>query len=301
MGLRIRTYSELDGQSSDLADQVGRQQERVGARLSSVARVLGVMSGKGGVGKSLLTAALASSFARRGLRVGVIDADVNGPSLVRMLGVTARPLESTPGGVEPERSPDGVALMSMALLVDEDAAIDWHEPDEAGFVWRGALERGALREFLSDVAWGELDVLLVDLPPGTQRLVELHELVPDLAGVVTVTIPSGASRDAVSRSLELGRRRGLHMLGVVENMSGYRCADCGQIGALHEGDAATDLAERFDLPVLARLPMDIGLGRAAEAGKLASWLSGDAATAIQLDDLAGRVLDGLAMGEDSTE
>ena len=290
MSLRIRTYSELGG-DSNLAEQVGRQQARVDERLAAVAAVLGVMSGKGGVGKSLVTALLATELARRGLAVGVIDADVNGPSLVRMLGVPIRPLETGEHGVDPARSADGVSLMSTGLLVDGDAAIDWHEPDGAGFVWRGALERGVLREFLADVSWGRLDVLLVDLPPGSQRLIELHELVPRLGGILAVTIPSGASRDAVARSLDVASSRDLDVLGIVENMSGYRCAECDAIGPLHAGAAAEDLSERFGAPVLARLPFDAGLGAAADAGDLGDWLSGGGPTPGRLarlaDDVAG--------------
>lgn len=293
MNLRIRTYADLPDGESDLANQVGRQHERVNERLASVDRVVAVMSGKGGVGKSLVTAALAAAAARRGRRVGVIDADVNGPSLVRMLGAPREPLATTDDGVEPARSPDGVALISMALLVEDDAAVEWNEPTGAGFVWRGALERGAVREFLADVAWGELDLLLIDLPPGSQRLTELHELVPDLAGVVTVTIPSGASRDAVSRSLGVARRCSLPLLGLVENMSGYRCESCDTVGPLHAGQAGDDLADRFGVPLLQRLPVDPALGRAAEEGTIGAWLERGGATAEQIDELIVDVLDAL--------
>ena len=293
MPLEIRTYSELEG-SADLGDQVARQQARVDHRLESVAAVIAVMSGKGGVGKSLVTAALATALARSGRRVGVVDADLNGPSLVRLLGVEPDSLRASGESVEPARTTDGVALMSMGLLVRDGEALGWHEPGGAGFVWRGAQERGAVREFLADVAWGELDVLLVDLPPGTGRLVELHELVPALAGVVAVTIPTPASGDAVARSIELSRRRGIDVIGIVSNMDGVRCESCGTIGALHSGSAADELAEAFAAPVIARLPMDPALGSAADEGVLGRWLAAPSDTGERIVGLAetvGRVVD----------
>lgn len=270
----IRTYHEVDELRSDLPDQIAAQDERVSARLASVARVIAVMSGKGGVGKSLVSALLATALARRGDRVGLIDADLNGPSAPRLLGVEPAALVERPEGFEPPVSAAGVRTMSMGLLLDPDRALTWREPADAGFVWRGVQERGALREFLGDVVWGELDILLVDLPPGTQRLAELHGLVPELAGVVAVTIPSIASRDAVARSLDMARNRGLRMTGVIENMSGIRCETCHSRVPLHAGDAGAYLARRFDVPLLAQIPFDADLGAAADAGRLDAWLAG---------------------------
>ncbi len=274
MSPEFRTYHEVDEVRSDLPDQIAAGDERVSVRLASVARVIAVMSGKGGVGKSLLSALLATALARRGDRVGLVDADLNGPSLPRLLGVAPGLLAESRDGFAPPSSRAGVRLMSMAFLVEPDRALTWREPADAGFVWRGAQERGALREFLSDVAWGELDVLLVDLPPGTQRLAELHALVPGLAGIVAVTIPSAASRDAVARSLDLVRRRGLPIMGIVENLAGVRCGACGALAPLHAGDAGSELAGRFRAPLLGRLPFNAALGAAADEGRLEAWLSG---------------------------
>lgn len=186
--------------------------------------------------------------------------------------------------------------MSMSLLIEEDAALSWREPASAGFVWRGAQERGALREFLSDVDWGDRDALLVDLPPGTNRLVDLHELVPGLAGILGITIPSAASRDAVARSLELCRTRGIPVLGLVENMAGVRCAECGAVTPLHRGDAGAELSERFDVPLSARIPFDADLARAAETGTLEEWAASGSATAARMSRLADALLGGTAVG-----
>ena len=274
MSSGIRTYHDVNEIGSDLPAQIAAQDERVASRLASVARVIGVMSGKGGVGKSVIAALLATALARRGERVGLLDADLNGPSAARLLGVAPAPLADRADGLDPAVSPSGVRLMSMALLLEAERALTWRDAADAGFVWRGAQERGAVREFLADVAWGRLDTLLVDLPPGTQRLAELHGLVPEMAGALAITIPSAASRDAVARSLDLARGRGIPLPGVIENMAGVPCGRCDALVPLHPGAAGEDLAARFGVPLLARIPFDPALGAAAEEGALAAWLAG---------------------------
>ena len=276
MSPRIRTYRDLEGGDSDLGRQVARQHARVTERLVGVGDVVAVMSGKGGVGKSLLTGVLATALADRGLRVAVVDADLNGPSTARMLGIDPRPLATSPTVMLPLEGAAGIALISTSFLLRDDEPLAWREPGEAGFVWRGALERTTFREFLSDVDWGTRDVMLVDLPPGTQRLVELHELVPDLGGALAVTTPSPASRDAVARSMALARARALPLLGLIENLSGYRCGECGAVGTFHAGSAGHELAEAFQVPLLGRLPFDPSLDRAAASGGFGEWLAEEA-------------------------
>ena len=283
MSRRVRTYHEVtDPDRSGLGAQVGAQRERVRLRLASVSRVIAVMSGKGGVGKSFVTAALASILARRGARIGVLDADLHGPTTARMLGA-AGPLAVTEDGVRPAVAADGVRVMSSDLLLPEDAPLAWREPSGDGFIWRGALEAGMLREFLGDVIWGELDLLLVDLPPGTERLSALIELVPGLAGVLAVTIPADASRRAVGRALETARRRGVRVLGVVENMAGYACPSCGKVAPLFAGDAARVLSQSSGSPVLASIPFDPAAQAAADAGRPAARGAAAAALAMLAD------------------
>jgi ATP-binding protein involved in chromosome partitioning len=265
----MRTYHELPGEDrSQLGAQVGAQRERIRERLAAVRWVLAVMSGKGGVGKSFVTAALASTLARRGRRVGVLDADLHGPSAARMLGVVAGRLDVRDDGVVPAVGAGGVRVMSTDLLLPEGAPLTWREPKHEGFVWRGTLEAGMLREFLGDVAWGELDMLLVDLPPGTERFAALVEFVPALAGVVIVTIPSDASRRAVMRSVEVARTAGAPILGIVENMAGYQCGACGSVAPLFRGDAASALAAASGAPVLASILFDAD-GAAGTDGEFA--------------------------------
>src|SRR5690349_9628558 len=165
--MTLRTYREMSGPDvSGVGAQVADQRERVRRRLAGVRRVIAVMSGKGGVGKSYLAAAIARAAIERWPgRVGVIDADLKSPTVARVLGA-AGPLTLTDDGVAPARDAAGVRVMSAEFLLATGRPLGWREPGAEQFVWRGALETGVLREFLSDVIWGELELLLVDLPPG---------------------------------------------------------------------------------------------------------------------------------------
>ena len=249
MPLNIRTYHDLaEPDASGLPAQIGAQRARVNARLASVRRVLPVMSGKGGVGKSYVTAHLARALARAGRAVGVLDADLNGPTAARLLEAPRSALVVDGDAVSPSTGADGVRVVSMDLLLEDGRPLGFRGPSADRFVWRGALEAAALREFLSDVAWGPLDVLLVDLPPGLGRFEELADLLPAPPAVVTVTIPTEESRDAVRRALRAALERGATVLGVVENM----------VGEAFAGDAGTALAREFQIPLLARVPFHPG-------------------------------------------
>jgi len=254
---RLPTYREIAGPDlSGIGAQVAAQHARVTARLAGVRYVVAVASGKGGVGKSFVTARLGEALAAAGLTVGILDADVNGPTIPRLTGA-ARPVLRVAGGVvEPFVTAAGVRVFSAEFLVAPGEPVRWHAPQGDAFVWRGTLEAQALREMLSDVAWGVLDVLLVDLPPGPGRLEDLSDLVPGLAGVLAVTIPSGEALDAVRRALALSRERGTRLLGIVENLTGHRCPSCGHEHAAFPGDAGAQLSAEFAVPILGRLPID---------------------------------------------
>jgi ATP-binding protein involved in chromosome partitioning len=267
---RVRTYNELaEGDSgSELGSQVAAQHDRVRDRLASVRHVVAVMSGKGGVGKSFVTAGLAGALARAGRAAGVLDGDLHGPTAARMLGVVPLRLEVGRDGVRPAVAACGVRVMSSDLLLAEGKPLRWREPARGGHVWRGTLEAGMLREFLSDVVWGTLDVLLVDLPPGTDRLDALLELLPGRVGVVVVTIPSDASYRAVQRAVAAAQGDGVRVLGVIENMAGYRCESCGTDAPLFHGDAAERLARETGAPLLSRVAFDPRVQVAVDKGAL---------------------------------
>jgi len=240
----MRTYHQLtDPDRSGLAEQIGAQRKRVAERLAAVRRIVAVMSGKGGVGKSYVAAHLARGLARAGQSVGVLDADLNGPTIPGLLRDSdAR--RTTHDSPEPANGMDGVKYVSMGQYLEEGSPLSFKGPAAESFVWRGAMEASALREFLSDVAWGELDVLLLDLPPGMQRYIELCDILGNAPAVLTVTIPTPESRDAVRRAMRAAVDHGSELLGIVENM----------VGGELKGSAAADLALEFRTPVLARIP-----------------------------------------------
>ena len=254
----MKRYRDIAGDGgSNIAGQVEAQQGRLKKRLESVRAIVAIVSGKGGVGKSTLTASLACAFALDGSKVGVLDADLNGPTQAKVLGVRGRRLVIADGVVEPPATDLGVKVMSMDLLLPTDAApLTWDAPvqDEA-HTWRGAMEANALREFLADTNWGALDLLLLDLPPGTDRLATIASLVPTLSGIVVVTIPSDVSHLVVRRSITVAANTRAPVLGLVENMSG-----------LFVGPDAARLADDAGIPFLGSVPFDRAIAVAGDQG-----------------------------------
>lgn len=253
--MTFRTYRDVVGaDESGIAEQVGAQRARVQRQLRSVRHIVAVMSGKGGVGKSFVTAALARAGAGRWPhRIGVLDADLRSPTVARLLEATG-PLMVTDAGVRPATGAAGVRVMSTEFLLESGRPLVWHEPETDQFVWRGVLETTVLREFLGDVLWGDLELLLVDLPPGADGVADLRALVPQLTGVLAVTIPTDEAQESVARTLHAAADAGIRLLGLIENMAGYRCPGCGDISPLFPGSAGPALAAAFGIPLLARIP-----------------------------------------------
>lgn len=255
----MKRYRDIPGDGgSNIVAQVGEQQARLAARLSTVGAIVAVVSGKGGVGKSTLTAGLAACFARDGWRVGVLDADLNGPSMAKMLGARGGRLVVGAAGVAPPAGALGIRVMSMDLLLPSDETpLTWDAPTQAeAHTWRGAMEANALREFLADTDWGALDALVIDLPPGTDRLATVASLVPSLAGTVLVTIPSDVSHLIVRKSITVAARTGAPVLGLVENMAG-----------MFPGPGGAELAGAAGIPFLGSVPFDPALAAAADRGQ----------------------------------
>ena len=271
----MKRYRDIAGDGgSNIVGQVEAQLGKLRQRLASVGAVVAAVSGKGGVGKSTLAANLASCLALDGSRVGVLDADLNGPTQAKVLGVRGRRLVVTDEGVEPPRGALGVKVMSMDLLLAEDATpLTWDAPvqDEA-HTWRGTVEANAIREFLADTNWGTLDALVLDLPPGTDRLLTIASLVPTL-GIVIVTIPSDVSHLVVRKSITVAAQTKSPVLGLVENMAG-----------LFPGPDAARLAADGGIPYLGSVPFDRELAVSADRGEplVATAPERESARALQL-------------------
>lgn len=266
----MKTYTDLPSDSgSNIIGQVTAQANRVQRRLASVKHTVAIMSGKGGVGKSSLTANLATALTLKGNTVGVVDADINGPTLAKMMGVRNATLEYTPTGVKPAITALGTKLISMDLLLaEDDAPVLWSASTQKdAFTWRSTMEVGALREFVADTEWGALDYLLLDLPPGTDRLPNVVELIPDLSGVVVVTIPSEVSQLIVKKSITMARDiLKVPIIGVVENMASYVCQHCGEKEPLFSADETLEAA--FQQVILGSVPFDPRLARSGDDGTL---------------------------------
>ena len=220
--MSYRTYHEVEGDDrSRLGDQVADQRNRVADRLASIQQVVAVMSGKGGVGKSYVSSLLAVAASAEGRSVGVLDADLNSPTVGRLLHSGA--LEMTDVALLPAVGDLGVKVVSSDFILDEDTPLRWKSAASSEeFVWRGALEVGMLREFLADVEWGALDLLIVDLPPGADAAKDLMMLVPSVAAGFAVTIPTEESRRSVARAIRAAREAGMPIGGIIENMSCFR-------------------------------------------------------------------------------
>src|SRR4030065_1851466 len=196
------------------------QEQKVRERMNKIRHKIAVISGKGGVGKSTVTVNLAMAFAMHGHvnHVGILDADIHGPSVPKMLGIAGQRLQVGPLGAFPASGPLGIKVVSMDfLLPDENSPV----------IWRGPLKMTAIRQFLSDIVWGDLDILSIDLQPGTgDEPLSIAQLLPEMDGVVIVTMPSELSRAVVKKAITFARRLGKPIIGVVENMSGFICTDC---------------------------------------------------------------------------
>jgi ATP-binding protein involved in chromosome partitioning len=243
-----------DTQKAALRQTLGRSELPAGA-LAQVENVVCVGSGKGGVGKSTLTANLAAALAAEGRRVGVLDADVWGYSIPRMLGLGAqRPEVSRERKIIPLEA-GGIAVMSIGFFVEEDAAV----------VWRGPMLHKALKQFLEDVEWGALDFLLIDLPPGTGDVsMTLAQLLPQSSFVI-VTTPQPAAQRVARRAAEMANKVALEISGVIENMAGFVTPDGERYAIFGEGGGQA-LADELDVPLLGRVPLTMPLRAASDAG-----------------------------------
>ena len=251
------------------------EREILFARPDSLTRVIAVTSGKGGVGKSSMTANLAAALSRLGLKVGVMDADIYGFSIPRMLGVSHDP-QVLDGMIIPPLGAQGVKVVSIGMFV----------PDGQPVTWRGPMLHRALQQFLADVFWGDLDVLLIDMPPGTGDVaISISQLLPN-AEILVVTTPQVAAAEVAERAGSIATQTNQKVIGVVENMSYLPQADGSKLEIFGSGGGQS-VSDRltaqlgYEVPLLAQVPLDIALREGGDAGDPVAVHSGEAATALQ--------------------
>lgn len=227
-------------------------------RIGAVRHKVVVASAKGGVGKSTVSANLAVALAHKGWQTAILDFDFYGPSIPKILGVEGQRLYLEREGIVPVQGPGGLKVLSVGLLLRRGEAVEWfHE-----------LKRNALEEFLARACFGALDYLVIDLPPGTgSEVFTALQCLPDLTGIVVVTIPSDLSEEVVSRGVAFYRKAGRPILGVVENMSGFACTRCGRVLGPFVPGGGDLLAREAGVPLLGRVPLDGRVAEASDAGQ----------------------------------
>ena len=261
----MRTYSQIAGDGgSGVAEQIADLEARIAGRLAGVRHLVAIGSGKGGVGKSTLTRQLAAVLAASGKRIGILDADLNGPSQAVLGGVAGVPPIPGEEGLLVPRGRDGVAILSLGSTLGEGAVLAWPDTEVAhSHVWRATREFASLAELLAAAHWGELDLLLVDLPPGPERTAQFASFLGAKCDVVLVTIPSALARGVVARAVDGLKRLPNRVLGYVENMSGYACGGCGTVRPLFPEDGE---ATALGLDCLGRVPFDPELAALCDRG-----------------------------------
>ncbi|MDE5964205.1 MAG: Mrp/NBP35 family ATP-binding protein [Eubacterium sp.] len=225
---------------------------------SNVKKVIGIVSGKGGVGKSLVTCMLASKCAAAGLKVGVLDADITGPSVPKSFGISSRAMQDDEC-LLPTVTDNGVKIMSINLLLD-----DVNSP----VVWRGPVISGVIEQFWSDVRWGELDYLFVDMPPGTGDVaLTVFQSLP-VDGIVIVSTPQDLVKMIVNKAYNMAKMMNVPVLGLVENMSYYSCPDCGKKINIFGKSQIDETAKELGVPVIAKLPINPQINQLVDQGKI---------------------------------
>jgi ATP-binding protein involved in chromosome partitioning len=231
--------------------------QKLKERMVKIKHKIAIISGKGGVGKSTVTVNLATAFALKSKRVGVLDADIHGPSVPRLLGLEGKQVKAGPVGVFPVDGPLGMKVMS----------IDFFMPEQAPTIWRGPLKMRAIRQLLGDVVWGELDFLFIDLPPGTgDEPLSIAQLLPDIDGVVIVTMPTQLSSAVVKKAITFAERLNMPIIGVVENMSGFVCPHCGTKTEIFGSGGGAKMAQDAAVPFLGSIPIDPKVGIDSDKG-----------------------------------
>ncbi|MBI5814853.1 MAG: P-loop NTPase [Nitrospinae bacterium] len=267
----VKRYSEVAGDGgSGILEQVAGWMAALNKRVEKIRHIIVIVSAKGGVGKSFVTAMLAKELAGRGHLTGALDADINGSSLPYLLDAESHRASIGENGALPARGSFGVKVMSLDYFIGLDGApVSWQGPS-ATYPWLGSMEATAIRELLAGSDWGELDYLLIDTPPSLARLTDLTGMLPSISGVVVVTTPSKVSYRVVLKSMERIYDTGAPVIGLVENMGGMVCRECGARSPVFNGEDMGGALDYIKLPLLGTVPFvseeGIGAAKAAISG-----------------------------------
>ena len=271
-----RNMAQLEAYRKQQSEDELKFKERMG----KIKHKIAVISGKGGVGKSTITVNLATAFALKKFRVGVLDADIHGPSVPRLLGLEGKQVKSTPLGTLPVNGPLNMKVMS----------IDFFLAEQMPTIWRGPLKMRAIRQFLGDIFWGELDFLFIDLPPGTgDEPLSIAQLLPDLDGVVIVTMPSELSSSIVKKAVTFAETLKLPIIGVVENMSGFVCPHCNEKIEIFKAGGGKKMAEEQGVPFLGSIPLDPKVGADSDKGAPFIISHKDSAASVAFMEIVSKV------------
>ena len=237
---------------------------------SDIKKVIGIVSGKGGVGKSLVTSLLAVSAARQGKKTAILDADITGPSIPKFFGITDKVYGDVKGNIIPATAKDGVKVVSVNLVLEDE-----RDP----VIWRGPVIAGVVKQFWNEVCWGDIDYMFVDMPPGTGDVpLTVFQSLP-LDGIIVVTSPQDLVSLIVEKAVRMAEMMNVPVLGVVENMSYYVCPDCGKRHEIFGESQAERVAEGFGIPQVAKIPIDPVITTMVDAGEVES-VSGEYISAM---------------------
>ena len=232
--------------------------------LNKIKKIIGVMSGKGGVGKSTVSALIAKNLRKRGYKVGVLDADITGPSIPRLLGVDKQRARASEQYIYPAITDDGIKVMSLNLLIEDE---------EQPVIWRGAMISNVVKQFYTDVLWEELDYLIIDMPPGTGDVpLTVFQSLP-LDGIIIVTSPQELVGMIVSKAVNMAKKMDVDIIGIVENMSYVKCPDCDKKIYMFGKSHSQEVADRYQLPLLGQLPIDSELTQLSDQGYVENYHS----------------------------
>jgi ATP-binding protein involved in chromosome partitioning len=227
-------------------------------RMDKIKHKIAVMSGKGGVGKSTVAVNLAAAFAKKGYKTGIMDSDVHGPNVPKMFGVEGKSLKFDKNGIIPIETEDGIKIMSVGFFLSSQ---------DTPVIWRGPAKTGVIRQFLAEVVWDDLDVLIIDNPPGTGDVpLTILQTVPSLDGVVLVTTPQSVVQEDVEKSVNLVKNLNIPIMGIIENMSGFICPHCKNEILVFGKDGGAKIAKQMGIPFLGRLPLDVETSTASDIG-----------------------------------